>query len=145
MPYKVSELKQIITHALLHDGTVVDLVADRVFTAHNEDPDDATISQPTCIIEFRGGQEFSSSPIARRRFFLYGYSKRSQAEAEAVYEAAKEALRRGVGHHAPPDESGDPCFDSCGYFWELDGPMEGKNPQARAWFTRGTWQAWQNG
>ena len=77
--------------------------------------------------------------------FLYGYSNRSQDEAEQIYEAAQEVLDRGSGHPAPPDELGAPCFASCGYFQESDGQFDGFNEQVGAWFTRGQWVAWQFG
>jgi hypothetical protein len=144
MAYKTSELKQIIRHALITDSTVFGLVDIRIATAHRKDADAPTATMPEIIVGFRGGQEFGSSPVARRTFFLYGYSNRSQSEAEEVYEAAADVLRR-TGHGAPPNEAGDPCFEACGYFIPQGQPLEGWNPVAEAWFTRGSWLGWQKG
>lgn len=145
MAYSVRQLKQILRHHLLLDGAVVALASTRVFTAHGRDTEQATREYPTLITEFRGGFEFTSAPVARREFYLYGYSNVSQDQATELYEAAADVIRRDAGLVAPPDESGGPCFNSCGYFIPRNVVMEGWNPQSAAWFARGTWFGWQIG
>ncbi len=145
MPYDAREMKQILRHNLLLDATLVDLVAHRVFTAHGRDTEEATRHFPTLIVELRGGSEFEAAPVARRQLFLYGYSNVSQDQASEIYGAAADVIRRGVGLSPPVDGSGDPCFDSCGYFTPQNVVLDGWNSQIGAWFTRGSWIGWQIG
>ncbi len=145
MAYSIRQLKQILRHNALQDGAVVELVGTKVFTSHDKNTQESTRTQPTAIFEFRGGNEFESAPVARREVFIYGYSNTSQDQADEVYEALADVVRRGGGLNAPPDENGDPCFDSCAYLVPAPTVRTGYNDNVDAWFTRGTWFAWQVG
>lgn len=145
MAYSVRQLKQILRHHALKDEALLKLVGRRVFTAHDKNSAEATRAEPTAIFEFRGGNEYESAPVARRELFVYGYSNVSQDQADEVYEAIANLIRRGAGLTAPPDENGDPCFDSCAYFIPANVVRTGENPEVSAYFCRGTWFAWQVG
>jgi len=144
MAYSVRQLKQILRHHVLRDETVVSLVGRRVFTALDRNTEEQTRQQPVAIFEFRGGSEYSSAPVARREMYVYGYSNTSQDQADEVYEALADVLRRN-GLTAPLDSGGLPCFDSCGYFLPANVVLTGYNSDVNAWFSRGTWLAWQVG
>jgi len=131
----IAELKQLIREHLIGVTAVEALVSDRVYGTHLEDADAQTVltDGPLIVFELISGNLRWHGGVGAQAFELYAYSKRNNAEASIVYDAAVVAMQ-----HECLQITG---IDVSAVTRETQRPLDGFNGVLDAWFVRGRWVA----
>lgn len=135
MASPVEDVISLVRFALLDASAVVAIVEDRVVGSFPERTGDVTGEDiyPRVIIDWiSGGSVIGSGALQSPLLHVYAYSRVSLGDAMRLYDAIRPALRR-----TRLSKTG---ITVKGMIHEVDGPASGFNPQANAWFFRGTYR-----
>jgi hypothetical protein len=128
-----SQLKQLIREFALNKSEITDVVGQSVFGVHLQDADAATVLQagPIIVFEMIGGDLRWTGAVAVTTVEIYGYSKRSLAEATRAYDVWCEIMQH--------ERLAIDGIDSTAVSREVQRPLDGYNQVLEAWYVRGRW------
>lgn len=135
--------KQLVRKVLMDSAAVQAVLgaAGAVYAAHPQAPDSSAIVMPCLITDFVGGAGGYQAGFQHLSFDLYAYSRTSQDEADAVYDAAYAALQAQRLVCATTKAAGGLVNPAAGMVREVQRPASGWNPDTDAWWARGKWVA----
>ena len=124
----IEQLMFLVRSTLMADADVAALVDNRIHGGHLENPDATTAQYPLVVLDFRSGKALTSG-YQSVLMELMAYSRNNYGEALRVYDACQAVLQQGLLRR---DGVG-----VAGYAMEEFRPLEGFNPDIRAYFVEG--------
>jgi len=136
MTVRSNDVKRVVTEALSASATLRTLVDGRVFGGFPRDPEDATRDYPCVVVMAQGGVGVSpDGEYQQPVLHVWGFSRRSDGEAGAVYDAVRAVLQY------ERLASGDATVATRVVCRETMGPVSDWDDVTRAWFAHGRWTA----
>ena len=133
----IETLLQLVRQHLIGSPAILDLVDGRCHTSHFFDFDNETVVMPLIIVDIHGGSANYASASQIVGLHVYGYSRKSQAEALKIYQASYELLNAA--------DLRTEGLSLTGTAVETERPLTGYNDQIRAYFARGTFRVFTAG
>ncbi len=133
--------KQLVRQVLLADTSLHALVGAAIYTEHPRAPDASSVAMPCVIVDFLGGAGGYQGGLQHLSFDLYTYSRTSQDEADAAYDAAYTALHAQRLASTVTLAGGGAANSTSGVAREATRPDAGWNEQVGGWWCRGKWIA----
>lgn len=138
-----AEAKQLVRMVLMQSATVQAALgsAGAVYSSHPQAPDASAITMPCVILDFAGGAGGYQGGFQHLQFDVYTYSRISQDEADAAYDAAYRALHAQRLASTVTKNAGGLVNPTAGVAREVQRPESGWNKDVDGWWCRGKWIA----
>lgn len=133
-PSPTQDVLSLIRLLLLEDSGISAKVGDRISgpSASRSGTEKGEDLFPRIVIEAVGGGGMASGALQQLLVHIYGYSRISQADAWAIFDLVRPALRM-----ARLSRDG---IVTKGAIRESGSPASGMNPDLGAWFARGSFK-----
>ena len=135
----IAHAKQLVRQLLLGTSTVAAIAGDHVYGNHPQDPDASNIPMPCVIMDVQGGGSNYCGGIQNLGMDLYAYSRTSQDDADALYQAVYAALHAARLVSTVTGTGGAKVNPQAGGAREVARPVNGWNEAISAWYALGKW------
>ena len=130
MANSLVKLKAVLRLHLLGRPEIQAKVEGRVYGHHLDDDELGTVPCPLIVLEIKSGSAMYNRVVQTIGVDVYVWSKRGDTECAEVYDLVYAAFQAEC--------VGSPELGVSYLGNETRRPMEGKSPQLRAWWMRGT-------